>query len=361
MKALNLRTAGPRKTPGRELKRPGSNERIVAANGDLNANSKKDLMKTLAFMLSEASEGRVDLEDKDTSEEITASQRNEAVIAAFGDKTSANWENMGRVLAEDVSFEITRTGFMRNLLFRNEVQGRLAMIRARENNVTVVYLTTPSQVDPQFITEKWFSAPEFNLIANVLVDGDDITIEGEDILQEKYDDALQSFVAGEDRAWKRLADSVVGTEIPLKIFSGSFNPDDLIDMMTELYSRGVPPRTVLMHFQYWTNFLGQGEFSDWFDPVTKYNMLQTGQIGSLMGLDFITDGYRPANMQVLAPGEIYMVGPPEMHGGYTDRGPITAVPTDDYNNGRDARGWFMKERLSMAIVRADSLVKGVLS
>jgi hypothetical protein len=359
MKALNLRTN--RKIPGKELKRPGSSERIVAANGDINASNNKDLMKTLAFMLSEASEGRVDLHDSaDKQETLTASERNEIVKAAYAGDDQV-WAKMGNVLAEDVSFEISRTGFMRNLLFRNEVVGRVAQIRARVNNVTVVYLTTPSQVDPQFITDQWFSAPEFDLVANVLVDGNDILVEGDDILQEKYDDGLQSFVSGEDRAWKRLADSVVGTEIPLKIFSGNFNPDDLIDMMTELASRGIAPRTVLMHFQYWMSFLGQGEFSDWFDPVTKYQMLQTGQIGTLMGLDFITDGYRPANMQVIEPGEIYMVGPPETHGGYTDRGPITAVPTDDYNNGRDARGWFMKERLSMAIVRADSLVKGILT
>ena len=248
---------------------------------------------------------------------------------------------------------------MRNLLVKNEIQGRVAQIRTRVNNVTAVYMTTPSNLAPQYITAQWSTFPEFNIQSNVLVSGDNILVDGDEILQEQYDNALQAFMVAEDRMWKIMADSIVGTVVPLQIFTGGFGPSDLINLQSLMTTNGVPPMTVLMHLDYWKDLLSGDAFSQWFDPATKYQLIQTGQIGSLLGLTFMTDGLRAANMQVIKPGELYMVSAPEMHGGYTERGPINAVPTDGYNQGLDARGWFMKERLSIGIVNPYSVVKGV--
>jgi hypothetical protein len=363
--ALNLRRGNSsvrRPIRGREVTFPGSNERVVNDKGDLNASNNKELLKNIAMLLEGAANGSIDLanDNDNTKTELTAAEKTEMLKAAYESdpKNSPVWGQLGQSLAADIDLTVQREGFMRLLLERNEVTGRVAQIRTRFNNVTAVVMTTPSMLAPQYVISQWVTAPEFDIVANVLVAGNDINMDGEDLLQEKYDDGLQSFIVGEDRAWKSLADAVVGTEIPLKIFTGAFAPNDLLDMQAELISRGVNPSTVVMHLNYWRYFLGSDAFSNWFDPATKYMLLQTGQIGTLLGLTFITDGYRQANMQVLEPGEIYMVGAPNQHGGYTDRGPIMAVPTDTYNQGLDARGWFMKERMSMAIVNPGSVVKG---
>jgi hypothetical protein len=359
---LNLRnsTAAP-PIRGREVRINGSRERIVGNNGEINASNKKDLFANLSQLFAGVADGTIDVaNDKDeSSTQMTAAEKLEAVLAAFNDKNSPVWGELGQSLAMDINLTIAREGFMRLLLVRNEVVGRVAQIRTRYNNITAVIMTTPSMVAPQYIINNWVSAPEFDIIENVLVSGNDITIEGESILQEQYDFGLTSFLVGEDRAWKKLADAVVGTIIPLQLYTAPFAPNDLINLEALLIAQGVNPSTVVMHLMYWQFFLGTGAFSDWFDPATKYQLLQTGQIGTLLGLTFVTDGFRQRNMQVLQPGEIYMVGPPDQHGGYTDRGPIMAVPIDGYSQGLDARGWFMKERMSMSLVNPYSVVKGM--
>ena len=360
MPTLNIRNNKAPLVRGREAKLPGSNERIVANNGEINASSQKDLLKNIGYLLTQASLGNIDVaNDVDEKVEISAAEKVECIKAAYDNyQTSPVWAEMGHEIAADVNISVQREGFMRNLLEKNEISGRVAMIRTRVNEVTAVYMTTPSNLAPQYVNSHWTTFPEFNITTNVLVSGDDILVDGDEILQEQYDYSLQSFMVAEDRMWKIMADAIVGTTIPLQIFTGTYGPDDLINMYQLLVNAGTTPDKVLMHNNYWSYMIQTGAFSNWFDPATKYQMIQTGQIGSLLGLTFMTDGFRQQNMQVLQPGEIYVIAKPEQHGGYTERGPIMAVPTDGYNNGVDARGWFMKERLAIAIVNPYSVVKG---
>lgn len=362
MPAFNPRLPAKRKISGRDMLIPGTKEKMVSKDGDINGYNKQDLMRNIATIFEAAAAGTVDLNPNapGEGEELTAAEKRDAVVAAFhameaGDRSA--WGEYGKVLAADVEMHVSRFGFMRNLLMRNEPQGRVAQIRTRVNNVTAVYMTTPSNLAPQFILNQWFTVPEFDIVANVMVDASEIMYEGESILQEQYDYALQAFFTAEDRMWKMMADSVVGATIPLQVFTGDFTPDDFLNMQTMMIVNGVTPSTVLMYFDYWQKFLNSPAFSNWFDPATRYEMLHSGNIGNLMGLNFITDGYREKNLQVLQPGEMYMVAQPEQHGGYTDRGPINAVPTDGFNQGLNARGWYMTERLSLAIVNPSSVVK----
>lgn len=361
MSTFSPRKAGGRPS-GRDFKVSGSKDFVFNKSGEINAYDKKDLMKSIAHVMMAASNGDIDLdapsEDGNQPTELTAAEKLQAFQEAYHDKTSPVFAKMGEKIAADVNLSVDRVGFMRTLLEKNEIQGRVAQIRTRVNQVTAVYMTTTSNLEPQFNNSKWFTVPEFNIETNVWVSGDDITMDGEQILQDQYDYSLQAFLTGEDRSWKKMADSVVGISYPLQVFGGDFTPDDFIGMQQLLTTGGVPATTVLMHYVYWQYFLNNASFANWFDPATRYEMLHTGNVGSLLGLNFITDGFREANLRVIEPGEIYMVGPPEMHGGYTERGPINAIAVDGYNEGLDARGWFMKERLSMAIVNPASIVKG---
>jgi hypothetical protein len=129
-------------------------------------------------------------------------------------------------------------------------------------------------------------------------------------------------------------------------------------MRTELSRFNISPLNCLMAADFWNDITGNTQFSAWFDPVTKYEIVTTGELGQMLGLTFITDGFRQEQLKVLEPGDIYLVGDPLMHGGYTDRGPVQSQEVANYSDGTAARGWFMFEDLSMVIANARSLIKG---
>lgn len=363
MGLLNVRNSTPA-IRGRDARFPGSSERIVDNNGDIRASNKKDLFKSIALLLEGVADGSIDMAndtDDNKPQKITSAEWKATAEAAYKEY-GKSWADMGTSMAMDVELTVAREGIMRSVLARNDLEGPVARIRTKYNHVMAVVMTTPSMLRPQYVYENWITTPEFEIETNVMVPGRDIQLYGEQTLQDRYDDSLQAFIVGEDRALKTMLDVVVGTQIPLQIFTGAFAPDDLLNMQSLMISNGVTPRTVVMHINYWRYMLGNsGSFSSWFDPATKYQLIQTGQLGNMLGFNFITDGYRQPNMQVLQPGEIYMLAAPEYLGGYTDRGPIEAHPTDGYNQGLNARGWFMHETLSMSVANPWGVVKGLKS
>jgi hypothetical protein len=112
-----------------------------------------------------------------------------------------------------------------------------------------------------------------------------------------------------------------------------------------------------MAADFWNDIIANQQFSGWFDPLSKYEIVTTGVLGQMLGLTFITDGFRHKQLKVLNTGELYLVGDPLMHGGYTDRGPVQSNEVSEYPNGQPARGWYMFEDLSMVIANARSVIK----
>ncbi len=149
---LNLRTTTKRDvTNGRDVTFPNSKQKMVADDGSLNASNSKELFKNIAFILEGAADGRIDLTDKpEVKNELTAAEKTEVLKAAYKDwKNSPVWAEVGENLAMDIDLTVRREGFMRMLLERNEINGRVSQIRTRFNNITAVVMTTPSMLAPQ--------------------------------------------------------------------------------------------------------------------------------------------------------------------------------------------------------------------
>ena len=102
-----------------------------------------------------------------------------------------------------------------------------------------------------------------------------------------------------------------------------------------------------------------------FDPVTKYELIQTGYLGTIsvkMGkgasaesrrIHLLTDAYRQPQYRVLKENSMYLVGPPEKHGVYTLRGAIGSTSCDQ-------GGCLLHETVSMLIDPA-SVIKLTLT
>lgn len=358
----NSSNSGP-KIPGRELRIPGTRENIVGRDGDINGYNKKDLFRTISHLMTMAANGQVDFSDSAPADQRAvkiqeARDRRELLLAAYNDKSTGKWAELGSVIAAQITESAEREGFMRRLLDKAPLeQGNFPRIRVKKKNVTALMMSTNSAVQPQYVRDPELFPPEFTISTNIRVTNRDLNQGSADLLEEKYLEAQEAIMTTEDRHWKRLADSTVGIDHPLRYLAGGLNPTSFTEMRTELNRFNIVPMYYLMASDFWNDITGNTQFSSWFDPATKYEIVNTGELGSMMGLSFITDGFRQEQLKVLEAGESYMIGESSMHGAYTDRGPVQSQEVNNFAEGTPARGHFLFEDLSMVIANARSVLK----
>lgn len=83
-----------------------------------------------------------------------------------------------------------------------------------------------------------------------------------------------------------------------------------------------------------------------------------GSLGSLLGVQLITDAFRHDTLKVLDAGEVFFLGAPQTLGGITQRKELMTQAIDRYNVGRPERGWFMEQIQGMSFVNSRALTRG---
>lgn len=83
-----------------------------------------------------------------------------------------------------------------------------------------------------------------------------------------------------------------------------------------------------------------------------------GSLGSLLGVQLITDAFRYETLKVLDPGEVFFLGAPQTLGGITQRKELMSQSVDKYNQGIPERGWFQEMIEGMSIVNSRALTRG---
>jgi len=334
----------------------GSRDRVTNSNGEINAGNKKELMARLVEIANMVDSGTLATPESDRREEVKA--RKEILAAAYADKDTRSWEELGSAIAADLAEVGEREGFARNLLQRVDVpQGSYVQIDVKQTNVVALVSSSPSTITPQFLRNKKIMPPEFEINTNILVDERDIAQGPADILEQKFIESQQQIQVQEDITWYNLANQYVGASggNQLQIFGGPFTPTGLGTMYQGIQSWNLQPTNMLLANDAMADILTGGNFSGWFDPVSQYEIVTTGYIGRLMGMNVRTDAYREPLLRVLSAGDIFITAAPEYHGALTDRGPIQSkeVPTN-----RAARGWFMWEVVSLTLHNPRSVIKG---
>lgn len=333
-------------------------DRIVGANGELNAANKNELIARLAELASLVAQGEVSTAE--TASVETAAQRRQAFVDAYHSPTSdPAWAELGAAISQELTTRVEREGFMRSILERNEVmQGSVPRIRVRVPNVRAVVSRGPTQIWPQFVRDNYFTTDEFYITANPRVENIEITQGSSDILEDKFFEGLEAILVAEDRVVKGLMDAAQGIYNDPVYYAGDFTPAVLAQVMQLVTRHRLPASTIIFSNDLLTDLLTASAYSTWFDPISKYEIIQTGRVGRLLGLDMITDGYREPSLQVLEPGEFYITTTPNMLGGYTDRGPVESRPQDMFGMHVPARGWAMHEQISILLANARGVAKG---
>lgn len=349
--------------PATEYRLNGRRERLVGAGEEINAGSKKELIQTIAKLVDATARGEVVRNDVVTQREAL-SHMNNLMVEAYFDSNQRNWSMLGAMISGELADTADREGFMRRLLLRVDLaNGAIPRIRVRYKNILAVVASGPSMVYPTMIRNKYVLPPEFYVDTHIWIEEREIAQGTGDIMEEKFFDSQEAIMVKEDLTWKALADAQVGIVNNLQLLAGGLTPQTLQAMKSQVTQWNLPVLTMLIASDVWNSIVANTAFGAWFDPVTKYELVMTGVLGDLLGMRIISDAYRHPTLKVLKSGEVYVVSSPQLHGGYTDRGPVNSREIDAAAaaQGVPARGWYMWEMMSQTIHNPRSFCKGLQS
>ena len=359
MSNLILGNRPRRATPALASRRTGSRDPWFNDKQELNASSREDAIVALAQLMAEKAGGQITFDNPDATPEMSSTERREMMLAAFNDRTGSSWAETGSSIGAILYETALREGFMRRFLKQGDLQnGSIPRIQVRFQNVNATVATDPQTLVPMLVTQRYIYPPEYYVLGNIRVAEKDIAQGAADILEDAFARAMENINVKEDTILIKMLDAQVGTVNPLFLLAGGLTPSNLAAARTAILQWGLPASQMILAADYWTDIAGNAAaFGNLFDPVTRYELVQTGYLGALLGMDITTDAFRDPQQKVVLPNNAYILSEPINLGAYTDRGPVKSVPQDNYNDGIPGRGWWFHELLSTTVVSPRAVTK----
>lgn len=337
---------------------------LSASTGEFNAGSTAELVQAISNLMTSVASGQVVPVAKSalaTSQEyqMQVQERREVLAAAYNDNTGEKWAALGSSMALQLQEQRTREGFMRRICVGQTLkQGEIARVSMTAWDAVAVVATSAINIGFQVVRSKVFQPDEFEVNTNLRVEQLQIEQVSGDILEDIYTQGLDAVMVQEDRLWKKAADATIGVVNPLQYISGQLSPGMLARIRNGVTDWNLPATTAILSNDFWSDIIGSSDFGQFLDPVNKYDLVLNGYLGTLAGLNLLTDAFRQPNQKVLNRGEIYVIGTPENHAAYTDRGGIRATPTSGADQGNTTRGWLLSEMLSFILANPRSVSAG---
>jgi len=348
-KSVQIR-AGKAPVLATELRASAGAERFVGANGELNASSKRDLFQQQqSFLRASTQQGLLNI-DSATGREL--------VTAAFNDKEAHRV--LGEKITDALSVTANRQGFMRKYLARVDTpMGSVPRFPVRMKNVTAVWSTSPTKIETQITRDKWLTPPELNVVARPFVPQTELNQSSGDVLQDKFNEAVEATMVAEDRLWYNQVQSIVGVDNNLSIISGQLTPYSLATVASQVTRWGLKAAHLLCASDLWQDIIGNSDFYQAIDPVARHELLLTGELGVMYGMTITSDAFRHPEHKVLGQGEFYVISDALNHGAYSDRGGLQSTPTDIGVEKIPGRGFVVYESLAVSVANSRSVAKGI--
>lgn len=345
-----------------EAYKSDSREQLFNSHGELNAGSKKEVLLTLASIMERVQSGELTFDKAAPVNENKKSpafkkERFDNFVKAYKEAgVSGAWTDIGASMSGTLQTTMERAGFMRNFLIRGDLgPGDVPKFRRKDrSSVLAVISTDNGSVAPRYVTDPILEGFEFLISENVRVFNREINRGNVDLVEDVYLRAQQGISVREDQHYISYVRQAASLSGQVRLTSTGVTPQLLGMMRADLDSNALPPAAMIIGTQVWSDFLTPG-FAASINPVHNYELIATGRLGKILDMDIITDGLRPIGLQVLHPNETVIIAAPEFHGGYTDRGPLTASPRDNFDVGEPAKGWYMFEEISVIIANAASV------
>ncbi len=160
-----------RLTPGGKLDR--SKERMIGANGEINANNKQELVERLAGLFELFQQGEVQASNQMVDAEY-GNECEKIVSAAMEDRehgAGGGFWVMGETLGDAVWETTGRLGFTSKFLLRHDVpRGQEGRIRVRQKNVVSWIITRESYIPRSIIRQNWVYPEVVTISTYVTID-----------------------------------------------------------------------------------------------------------------------------------------------------------------------------------------------
>jgi len=330
-------------------RRPGSNERWAGDNGEVNAGSRTELATFLLGLSDQIKSGAFDQELASESLAATPAERREELEAAWNDPSGGLWRSMGASIGAEITERSTRGGFLRRFLGRGDVQqGNDPRIRVYERNVEAVIAVGPTEVGRQFIRQKYIYPAEFYITANPRIEEKELQRGSGDLLEELFMDTQEAILVQEDRTFLKMAHNAATIHNEIVYFTGQLTPVVLAALQEQIATWGLTGMNAMISMDLIKDIATGDKFIEFFDQVSRLEIVLTGRIGTILGMEISTDGYRDPKLRVLGDGEVLLTAQPENFGSYTDRGPLVMEPRIN-DHDTPSRGWYGYELMSMGI------------
>ena len=333
-----------------------ADSRLSDNAGDMNSGSKKELMTAIAALNRAVNSGVYEKQYVNQAE--VTRRRLELVTAAVNDKDGEAWKAFGEVIGDEVFETMGREAFAgKTLLHKPLSKGEVGRIRIRKKDVITYFATRNPEVVASQVRQFYVYPPEYYLVGRILIEDAEIEQASGDLLDDKFQDGLEQMQRQQDLVWKRLVDASSSVYNDSFLFN-TFTPTVYASMQNQVMRWGIPVHMAVISFDIWPDIIADTEFSTWFDPVSKHEIVANGYLGSILGTALHTDGFKYDTLKVLEPGEVYFLGAPANLGAITRRKDLATAPINLHLLGRPERGWFAEQIEGMAIVNPRAAVKG---
>lgn len=349
---FNPVAGGPK---GRNGVRKASSERMFDKHGEVNANSKAEVLDKIGSLLDGLSDGSLKVDRQASYGENMGVEESDAILReAFADPTSEGFRQVGQALLNPIKEVIDYEGLARKIWAPRTVKAGEVVRYDKDIFVQSWVIGEDGQTPESVVEGKYVYPPEFEVTANVSIELKDKFRAQFDILARAQDRARQSIEHTEDVAAMTTLQAG-GNQTNVTTFFATLNMAALEGMRYQIERH----RLVCDKF-----IINRQEVSDLInvlraqvDPVTQRELIMAGYIGNILNAQIITTA-GTNTFEILQPGQAKAVTTPEYLGGMPIRVELFSEPYNQFVLGNPRQGWYWYELLSMVLINTAGVALG---
>ena len=339
-----------------------SSDPVFNREGEINASSVSEALTQIKYVLDSLHDGSLSAvpefsatASNDPQFAMSAEEKTALVMEALQDHRGEGFEMLGQTLVNPVKEVLDYEGFARRCLpLRNVRQGET--VRYDKDVFTTAFTVGEDAQTPEIrVGGKYIFAVPKRVSQFVTISLEDIYQAGYDILARTQDRARQAVEKEEDEIFRAQIDEA-STAVNDVTYFATLNLAALEAIRKQIEQNRIPADKLLIN---------RDEVSDLttvlsaeVDPITQRELVMGGFIGMILNMAIITSAGRNT-FEVIRPGEVYALTAPEFLGGFPVWVELFSEPTTGMNEGKPVRGWFWWELISMLIINAAGVAKGV--
>lgn len=360
---------------GRMMKRNPRSGKVITSDttplvdertGEYNAGSKQELWETMESLIHQMKTGELQPNRPEASfaaDKDDWLQEGHLVRAAFESKNPMEpdgpFQVLGEVFTDDIYETMGRTAFADKVLAHQDVkEGGMARVRIHRKDVVAWFMVDDGTVAESVVKQGWIFPDGFDIEANIIMREAEIFEAGSQILEEKYQDGVESTLVREDRILKHLFDLAAQAPNDILLFS-SFTPTVFTNLRRQVLEWGIAVPHAIVAIDIMDDLFADSDWQSWYSPIEKHELAMEGRLGKLGDVELLTDGFRYETLKVLDQGEVYFLGAQQALGMKSMMVPLKSEVINQAVIGRARRGWFLYQREALTVANSRSVSKGI--